>query len=69
LFELGILACIIGVVASETHEEVAFFYLASGIYLALIMFMHGMHLAGLVQAISSAVGALALLLFGGGIPE
>jgi len=69
LFELGILACIVGVVVADRHEEVAFFYLASGLYLALIMLMHGLYLGGLVQAIASATGALAILLFGGGLPE
>ena len=69
MFELGILACIVGVVVAENHEEVAFFYLLSGIYLALIMFMHGLHIAGLVEAISSATGSLAILMFGGGLPE
>ena len=69
MFELGILACVAGVVLSDTHEEVSFFYTASGIYLSLIMFMHGLNLAGLIQAISSVMGGIAIILFGGGLPE
>lgn len=58
-----------GVLLAESHEKVAVFYALAGLFLALSLFFYGMVFPGTVALISAAGGGVALLLFGGAIPE
>ncbi len=57
------------VVLSRKHEHVAVSFFAAGLMLAAFMFEKGMVLPAAVQAMASAMGAIALLVFGGEIIE
>jgi NADH:ubiquinone oxidoreductase subunit 6 (subunit J) len=59
----------LGVVLSKKHEQVALFFFLTGLSLAVFMLSRNMVLPAAVQALASAMGAIALLGFGGEIIE
>lgn len=59
----------LGVVLSKDNEHIAGFYLLAGLALAGLLLEKGMVLPAAVQAISSAMGMIALLIFGGDVVE
>ena len=69
MFELGVIAGVLGVMLADSHQMVALFYSLAAGFLSLFLFLHGMMLPGLVALFSAAGGGVALLLFGGGLVE
>lgn len=59
----------LGIVFSKKLEHLAVFFLLSGLALALLIFMNGLVLAAAVQAIATAMGSIALMVFGGDLAE
>jgi hypothetical protein len=59
----------LAMVLSRKLEHVAGLYFAAGTALAAFMLLNGMVVPAAVQAISSAMGAIALLVFGGEVAE
>ena len=64
-----ILIGLAGILWSKTHEQLALFFLASGLVLSTIIVSNGLILAGIVQAIATTTGSIAILLFGGQLNE
>ena len=69
MFDIGVLMGVAGLVFSKNHKQLALSYLFAGLALSAVILSNKLYLASIIAALSAVTCSIALILFGGEMPE